>query len=312
MTRESRWTPVASTPHLYVSDPNNHRVLGFADARKVGPGVPADLVIGEPDLRPASAILAASQTHPPKQTRRPGSPPNPAFAIPRDWRWIQPPATSSWPTLIMGACCDSRRPLRQEPPARRPIWCWAKPDSRGFRIRKPASPSWRFLTAWFSTRSADCWSPIEGANRVLLFPMTNPTNGEPASTVIGQPNFAGTSTTVLSPPHHIAEDTIAEVYVADAGHNQILVFNIPSGTSTHHAGQCLYRAELPGSRLGEPEHRGRLPQRYLGRRSYRPFPVSDAQPVGNRTLPTLDHAGGGSGGTISQACSGEAFANIRP
>jgi hypothetical protein len=43
----------SGTPHLYVSDPNNHRVLGFADARKMGPGVQADIVIGEPDLRTA-------------------------------------------------------------------------------------------------------------------------------------------------------------------------------------------------------------------------------------------------------------------
>jgi hypothetical protein len=43
-----------STPHLYVSDPNNNRVLGFADARKAGPGVQADIVIGEPDMSTAS------------------------------------------------------------------------------------------------------------------------------------------------------------------------------------------------------------------------------------------------------------------
>jgi len=43
----------SGTPRLYVSDPNNHRVLGFADARKMGPGVQADIVIGEPDLRTA-------------------------------------------------------------------------------------------------------------------------------------------------------------------------------------------------------------------------------------------------------------------
>jgi uncharacterized protein (TIGR03437 family) len=70
------------------------------------------------------------------------------------------------------------------------------------------------------------------ANRVLLFSMTNPTNGEPASTVIGQPDFTSTGPSVLSSPHHIAEDTIAEVYVADTRHNQIQIFNIPSGTST--------------------------------------------------------------------------------
>ena len=41
------------TPHLYVSDPNNHRVLGFRDVRKLIPGSAADIVIGQPDLATA-------------------------------------------------------------------------------------------------------------------------------------------------------------------------------------------------------------------------------------------------------------------
>ena len=42
-----------STPQLYVSDSNNHRVLGFKDARIIKPGMKADLVIGQPDLQTA-------------------------------------------------------------------------------------------------------------------------------------------------------------------------------------------------------------------------------------------------------------------
>ena len=42
-----------STPHLYVADPNNHRVLGFRDLRALTPGAKADLVIGQPDLQTA-------------------------------------------------------------------------------------------------------------------------------------------------------------------------------------------------------------------------------------------------------------------
>jgi uncharacterized protein (TIGR03437 family) len=65
---------------------------------------------------------------------------------------------------------------------------------------------------------------------VLLFPISaSTTNGEPASTVIGQPNFSSTGTSVLSQPHHIAEDNIAELYVADSAHGQIQIFNIPAG-----------------------------------------------------------------------------------
>src|SRR5262249_9153091 len=38
------------TPHLYVSDPFNNRILGFRDLRNLHPGDKADIVIGQPDF----------------------------------------------------------------------------------------------------------------------------------------------------------------------------------------------------------------------------------------------------------------------
>jgi uncharacterized protein (TIGR03437 family) len=73
----------------------------------------------------------------------------------------------------------------------------------------------------------------ESANRVLVFSISSPTNGEPATTVIGQTSFVGTNNSVLSSPHHIGEDSIGQLYVADTGHNQIQIFDIPSGPSTN-------------------------------------------------------------------------------
>jgi uncharacterized protein (TIGR03437 family) len=75
----------------------------------------------------------------------------------------------------------------------------------------------------------------EAANRVLLFSMTNPSIGELASAVIGQPNFTSIISSVLNlnGPRHIAEDTIGEVYVADYGNSRIAIYDIPNtGTST--------------------------------------------------------------------------------
>ncbi len=40
----------AAAPHLYVSDPNNHRVLGFRDFRSLAAGARADIVIGQVDF----------------------------------------------------------------------------------------------------------------------------------------------------------------------------------------------------------------------------------------------------------------------
>jgi sugar lactone lactonase YvrE len=40
----------SDTPHLYVADPYNNRILGFKDFRKVAAGTKADIVLGQPDL----------------------------------------------------------------------------------------------------------------------------------------------------------------------------------------------------------------------------------------------------------------------
>ncbi len=40
----------SGTPHLYVADPGNNRVLGFKDLRALTAGSQADIVIGQPDF----------------------------------------------------------------------------------------------------------------------------------------------------------------------------------------------------------------------------------------------------------------------
>lgn len=240
----------SSTPRLYVSDPGNHRVLGFADARKAGPGVAADIVIGQPDLYTGVCNF--------------GGVTNPAVeAVPR-----QPTQSSlCYPT---GVTVDPSGNLYVA-------------DSENGRVLRFPTP---FAAGNSGMQSADLvlgqsgftgisnpqasqsvmeypyglvFDPARGllvsdvsANRVLLFSMTNPANGEPAATVIGQPNFVGTSSTVLSSPHHIGEDTIGQVYVADSGHNQITIFAIPTGTSTNQPVNTLY-ALANGGTLNDPQ-----------------------------------------------------------
>ena len=56
------------TPHLYVSDPYNHRVLGFRDVRKLMPGSAADIVIGQPDLATAMCNYPTGDINQPTQS----------------------------------------------------------------------------------------------------------------------------------------------------------------------------------------------------------------------------------------------------
>ena len=221
-----------STPHLYVSDPNNNRVLGFADARKVGPGVQADIVIGEPDM--ATAVCNyGGVTNPATETHAPARQPTQSSLCYPTGLAVDPGTGD-----LYVADSSNGRVLRFPAPfaagTSNPQANLVLGQSGFTGISNPtASQSvMEFPYGLVFDPARGLLVSDEAANRVLLFSMTNPTNGEPASTVIGQPNFVGTSNSVLSQPHHIAEDTIGEVYVADSGHGQILIFNIPTGTST--------------------------------------------------------------------------------
>ena len=220
----------SGTPHLYISDPNNHRVLGFADARKVGPGVPADIVIGEPDLKTAVCNYLGVANPPTEPLPR--QPTASSLCYPTGL--AVDPSTGN----LFVADTYNGRVLRFPAPFAAPVS--SEPadlilGQSGFTGVSNPQASQSVMVSPYGL----VFDPQRGllvsdaaANRVLLFSMTNPTSGEQASTVIGQSNFVSTGNSVLNSPHHIAEDTIAELYVADSGHNQITIFAIPTGTST--------------------------------------------------------------------------------
>jgi uncharacterized protein (TIGR03437 family) len=221
------------TPHLYVSDPNNNRVLGFADARKVGPGVAADIVIGEPDLMTALCNYLG-QTNPPGTEALARQPTNASLCYPTGL--AVDPASGD----LFVADTYNGRVLRFPAPFVAPTSLEPADlvlGQSGFTgISNPQASQSVMVAPYGLVFDAARGLLVSdaSANRVLLFPMTSPTNGESASTVIGQPDFVSTGSSVLNSPHHIGEDTIAELYVADYGHNQIQIFNLPSsGGSTN-------------------------------------------------------------------------------
>jgi len=219
-----------STPHLYVSDPSNNRVLGFADARKVGPGAQADIVIGEPDLSTAvcnyGGVKNAATEFPPRQ-------PTPSSLCYPTGLAVDPGTGD-----LFVADTYNGRVLRFPAPFTTPTSSEAADlvlGQSGFTGISNPKASQSIMVSPYGL----VFDPQRGllvsdatANRVLLFSMTSPSNGEPATAVIGQANWVATGNSVLSGPRHIAEDSIAELYVADSGHNQITIFNIPTGTSS--------------------------------------------------------------------------------
>ncbi len=220
----------SGTPHLYISDPNNNRVLGFADARKVAPGVQADIVIGEPDL--ATSLCNFGGIVNPTNESLPRQPTNASLCYPTGLA-VDPATGDLWV-----ADSSNGRVLRFPAPfepvnfVQQANLVFGQPAFTGISNPQASQSTMVYPYGLVFDAARGLLVSDAVANRVLLFSLKSPTNGEQASAVIGQSNFVATTNNVLSSPHHIAEDSIAELYVADTGHNQIQVFNIPSGTTS--------------------------------------------------------------------------------
>jgi uncharacterized protein (TIGR03437 family) len=218
-----------ATPHLYVADPGNHRVLGYKDIYKVaaGPGSVADIIIGQPNGQTGLCNYP---------TGDPGQP------------------TSSSLCSPVGLLVDSQGNL----------WVADRGNGRVLRFPAPFSQTGQPVAdlvlgqASFTSKTTDptqstMYAPYGLAmtvpiqigsskeslllasdqvhNRILVFQSVGGVfqNGQPAAKVIGQPGFnssvAGSDARSFNAPHHIAVDTSSLVYVADTGNNRVLIFN---------------------------------------------------------------------------------------
>ena len=242
------------TPHLYVADTYNHRVLGFKDLRKIGPGVKADIVLGQPDLQTALCNYNAS---------------NPSASGDRN----QP--NQSGLCGPVGLLVDSSGNLYVADSLNGRVLRFPAPfahtglqqadlvlGQRSFfsRITDPTSVTMAGPYGLaFSGNNGLLVSDVVH-NRVLYFPFTaNGTfnagtdNGMAATMVFGQQDFISTRTgndfTSLNAPRHVAADTSGRPYVADTGNNRVLIFNDPHDPQTPHTGATAVYA-LGG--LGSP------------------------------------------------------------
>jgi uncharacterized protein (TIGR03437 family) len=209
------------TPHLYVSDPANNRVLGYKDMRKAGPGSGsvADIVIGQQNGQTALCNYP---------TGDPAQPNSSSLCGP------------------MGLVVDSQGNL----------WVADQGNARVLRFPAPFSQTGQPVAdlvlgqSSFTSKITDPTSStmsapyglaitVNGAllasdqahNRILVFQPVNGAfqSGQAAAKVIGQPDFhssvAGSDLMSFSSPHHIAVDTSSLVYVADTANNRVLIFD---------------------------------------------------------------------------------------
>lgn len=221
------------TPHLWVADPYNHRVLGFKDARTITPSSRADIVLGQPDLATTLCNYPSGD---------PASPTQSSLCRP------------------YGVAVDAKGNLFVADSANGRVLRFPNPFASGTSALQQAdvvlgqssfTASLRQPSA--TTMGAPYGLAFSGANglvvsdlqynRVVYIPFTNGTftssdNGKAATRVFGQTNFtSGTNfgdlaLNHLNAPHHVACDTNGLVYVTDTGNNRILIFGDPSNSQT--------------------------------------------------------------------------------
>ncbi|MGA2723842.1 MAG: hypothetical protein ABSG79_15705 [Bryobacteraceae bacterium] len=223
------------TPHLYVADPCNNRVLGFNNALALKPGAKADIVIGQPDMQTALCNYPSGNLNQPTQSNLCGP---------------------------IGVLVDSNGNLYVADSGNGRVLRFPTPFAHqgslqpADRVVGQANFTTKITDPSASTMSAPYGLALSGVNgllvsdvqlnRVLYFPMANgdltSPQGEAATVVFGQQQFnVGTkpttlSNTVMTAPHHVAADTSGRTYVVDTGDNRVMIFGDPHDPSTATSG----------------------------------------------------------------------------
>ena len=233
----------SSPPHVYVSDPYNHRVLGFKNLFALKPGIKADLVLGQADFTTSRANYPSGDATKPTSSSlyRPtglllDGKGNLYVADSLNARVLRFPAPFAYAgaapepaDLVLG---QANFTTKITDPTSSTM---AVPYGLAFTPACPPAPTQPCApNGLLVSDQAD--------NRVLYIPMTNGNftagadNGKAATIVFGQQDFksvtAGSGLAAMSGPHHVACDTNGFVYVADSSNNRVLIFNDPHSSGT--------------------------------------------------------------------------------
>lgn len=249
----------SGTPHLYVADTYNNRILGFKDARKVTAGAAADIVLGQPDFSTSLCNYPTGNPNAPNQSSvcfpsglAVDISGNLYVADRGNGRVLRFPA----PFAFQGQLEQADLVLGQTN--------FTNSGSPGPSAASMSAPTGLAFSPACSPAATSC--VINGLmvsdvsyNRVLYIPTSNSTftagqdNGKAATKVYGQPDFStvttGNSNASLSSPRGIASDAVGRLYVADTANNRVLIFSDPNNPQTPNAGAL---ATLPITGLNGP------------------------------------------------------------
>jgi uncharacterized protein (TIGR03437 family) len=236
----------SGTPHLYVADPYNNRVLGFNDYRSLKYGAKADIVIGQQDFNSGLCNQTGDPNHRTQTSLcRPvgvlvDAAGNLYVADSGNSRVLRFPApfnnTTQQADLVLG--------------------------QKDFttQITDPSSTTMSQPYGLAFAGNVGLLVSDTAHNRVLYFAFTaggtfraGTDNGLAATKVLGQPNFitasSGSTDDKLNAPHHISTDSEARPYVADSGNNRVVIFDqiLNDYSSGQHASLLLNGLTSPRS-----------------------------------------------------------------
>lgn len=231
----------SNTPHLYIADTGNHRILGFRDARRIHPGDKADLVLGQPDLYRAIVNY-------------PGGDP----LLPNDAGLNSPiGVTVDSNGNLYVADTGNGRVLRFPKPFDQPAGLQHANlvlGQQNFTFIINAASIFTLHSPYGLAFTSDGQLLVSDSfhNRVMLFRKPSGgdfTNGQNAAGVFGQPDFsafaAGSSDNRFNVPRGIAIDTSDRLYVADSGNNRVVVYT-RAGVPASDPGPALRITQLSG------------------------------------------------------------------